>query len=66
MAGPVGKALGSYLPSGDKKEREARPTYDVTFIPSESRPVNILKFQQIFPSWEAKFLATDLKNQESD
>lgn len=62
MTGLAGKALGSYLLSGDKKEKEARPTYDVTFIPSESRPINILKFQQIFPSWEAKFLATDPKN----
>lgn len=26
---------------------------------SESRPVNFLKFQQLFPSWETKCLATD-------
>lgn len=35
------------------------PTPDMTFITSESHPINILKFQQLFPSWEAKFLAPD-------
>lgn len=61
MAGTAGTVLVSYHFFGEqgRKRREAMPTPDMTFITSESHPINILKFQQLFPSWEAKFLAPD-------